>query len=96
VQSPPLWALFLAALLLYGAFLESRRSGATIGKRVFDLRVVRESGDRIGFLAAIGRNLTKPLSVVLAGIGVVMIMFGRTKQGIHDRIAGTYVLKDQS
>jgi uncharacterized RDD family membrane protein YckC len=35
----------------------------------------------------------KFLSALILGIGYLMAGFDRNKQGLHDRIAGTYVIK---
>ena len=44
----------------YGIFLETVWSGQTVGKRVMSLRVIQESGVRIGFYHAALRNLRPP------------------------------------
>ncbi len=80
--------------VLYLCVMEGSRSGQTIGKRVFGLRVAKEDGGRLGFAVAVGRTLTKPLSILAAGVGVFMIAFGRKRQGIHDRIVRTVVLRE--
>ena len=38
------------------------------------------------------RTLALPLSFLTLGIGFLPIVFGRTRQALHDRIAGTAVV----
>ena len=45
----------------YGIALETAWSGQTVGKRAMGLRVIQESGVRIGFYHAALRNLARPV-----------------------------------
>ena len=88
--------LTLMSLLLnlaYFGLLESSRWQATLGKLACRLRVTDEAGRRIGLGRAIGRNLAKYLSALTLGIGFLMVGWTRRKQGLHDLIAGTLVLR---
>jgi uncharacterized RDD family membrane protein YckC len=80
---------------LYSAGLESSAQQATIGKRAMGLQVTDLSGDRISFLRATGRYFAKILSVLIFFIGFIMIAFTEKKQGLHDMIAGTLVIKNR-
>ena len=57
-------ALFFIVYFLvdwgYGIAFETAWSGQTIGKKAFGLRVLQESGVRIGFYHAALRNLARP------------------------------------
>ncbi len=88
--------LTLLALLLnlaYFSVLESSRWQATPGKLACRLRVTDEAGRRIGLGRAIGRNLAKYISALTLCIGFLMVGWTRRKQGLHDLIAGTLVLR---
>lgn len=69
--------------------------GATIGQRVFRLRVVdAASGQPIGFGKALLRWVGLLISFAVCFIGVIWVAFDARKQGWADKIAGTVVLRD--
>lgn len=78
---------------LYEAFLTSSSWQATVGKRVLNLKVTDEAGNRISFERATGRFFAKILSGLILAIGFIMIAFTARKQGLHDMIAETLVMK---
>jgi uncharacterized RDD family membrane protein YckC/outer membrane lipoprotein-sorting protein len=78
---------------IYMTALESSSWQASIGKKVLGLKVTDEAGNRIGFGRANARFWSKVLSGILC-IGYIMVAFTKKKQGLHDKIAGTFVLKD--
>lgn len=78
---------------LYSALLESSARGATIGKMAVSARVTDLSGERISFGRATGRYFAKILSGVILGIGFLMVAFTARKQGLHDMLAGTLVMR---
>ena len=65
----------------------------TIGKRIFGLYVLRPDGSKLGFGRAFARWLATNLSLILLGIGFLMIAFRRDKRGLHDLICDTMVVK---
>lgn len=79
---------------LYSSFLESSSWQGTVGKKMLGLKVTDLDGYRIGFAKATGRHFGKILSGLILGIGFIMIAFSERKQGLHDQLAGTLVLKD--
>lgn len=85
--------LFMVAAILYFVLLESSRWQATLGKRALGLIVTDEAGNRIGCGRAFGRYLSKILSGLILYIGYLMILWTPKKQGLHDQIAGTLVIK---
>lgn len=93
--SPPTWPDLFGLLLpvVYYALLESSRWQATIGKRICRLRVTRLDGQRISLPRAVGRYFAKFLSAFILGIGFLMIGWTRRKQGLHDLIADTLVVR---
>jgi uncharacterized RDD family membrane protein YckC len=83
----------LAVLLgvLYHVYFWSVK-GATPGKELLELRVVTDDGrSPIPLGSALRRALGYLLSAASLGIGFVMVVFGG--RGLHDRIAGTRVVK---
>lgn len=79
---------------LYYAFFESSAWQATIGKKALGLTVTDLEGRRIGFGRATGRFFAKILSFMILCIGFFMIAFTSKKQGLHDILAGTLVLRE--
>lgn len=85
--------LSFAVNFLYSAILESSDWQATVGKRICGLRVVDEHGQRISFGRAVGRTVSKILSGCLLGIGYLMVAFSDRKQGLHDQLVKTLVVR---
>jgi uncharacterized RDD family membrane protein YckC len=78
---------------LYAAFLESGRKQATLGKMALSMQVTDIDGDRINFTQATGRFFAKFLSGFLLAIGFLMVAFTPRKQGLHDILAKTLVIR---
>jgi uncharacterized RDD family membrane protein YckC len=78
---------------LYHALLESSSWQGTIGKKVLGLRVTDLNGNRVSFGKATGRYFGMILSGMICFIGFVMVAFTEKKQGLHDMLAGTLVLR---
>jgi len=84
--------LFLPAVVAYGALLWKFR-GATVGDIIFGIKVVKVDGSALDWTTAIVRALACLLSLVVACLGFFWIAFDPEKQGWHDKISGTYVVK---
>lgn len=68
--------------------------GQTPGKMALRIKVIRTTGEEISYGRAFVREVPgKFLSGILLGIGYLMAAFDSQKQGLHDRIADTYVIK---
>jgi uncharacterized RDD family membrane protein YckC len=78
---------------LYYALLESSAWQATLGKKALGLEVTDMQGVRISFGRATGRFFAKIISSIILCIGFIMIGFTEKKQGLHDMIAGTLVIR---
>ena len=65
----------------------------TVGKRLFRLYVVRTDGSRVGPGRALARHLASLLSMLILGIGFLMIAFRQDKRGLHDLICDTVVIR---
>ena len=85
--------LVLIAAYGYYAGMESSSYQATVGKIALGIQVTDLMGNRISFGRALGRNLAEILSALILGIGYIMVAFTSKKQGLHDMIAGTLVVK---
>lgn len=85
--------LGLAINLAYSSILESSSSQATLGKMALGLKVTDVHGRRLTFGNALGRSLAKILSGLILAIGYIMAAFDDRKQGLHDKMASTLVMK---
>jgi uncharacterized RDD family membrane protein YckC len=83
------WLIVLAA---YGALMWKIK-GTTIGGLVCGLKVVRRDGAEINWDTAIVRALGCFLSMIVAGLGFLWIVFDEDRQAWHDKIAGTLVVR---
>ena len=68
-------------------------SGATPGKMAMGLRVVSTDGSPLTVGKAVIRFVGYIVSFAVLLIGFIWIAFDANKQGWHDKIAGTYVIK---
>lgn len=93
-QRPFVFADFLGSVIviLYAPVLISLWS-TTVGKRALNLYVLRTDGSRCGFWQALGRTAASVLSLLLIGIGFLMVAFRADKRALHDLIAGTAVIQ---
>lgn len=74
---------------------ESSPKQATLGKQALGIYVTDLDGNQITFLKATLRYFAKILSTLILFIGYIMVAFTEKRQGLHDMIAGTLVLKRQ-
>ena len=77
---------------IYHATFESSSKQATPGKMVLGIKVTDLEGRPVGFGKATGRYFGKIISMIILGIGLIMIAFTRKKQGLHDMMAGCLVV----
>ncbi|MCG5549582.1 RDD family protein [Halorhodospira halochloris] len=85
--------LAFAIWLVYTAGFHSSTWQATLGKRALGLKVTSLEGNRISFGHAAGRYVAEILNVLTLGIGYIMVGLTSRKQGLHDMVAGTYVVR---
>lgn len=84
--------IFLPALAAYGAIMWKLK-GTTIGGILCNLQVVRLDGRELDWGTAIVRALSCFLSLAVAGLGFLWIVFDNERQSWHDKIAGTVVVR---
>ncbi|MGB8355534.1 MAG: RDD family protein [Chthoniobacteraceae bacterium] len=65
---------------------------ATPGKMACGLRVIRSSGEPVGYGRATGRFFSEILSGMIICIGYIMAAFDEEKRALHDRICDTRVI----
>lgn len=75
--------------------MEGSKKQASIGKMLIGVKVTDEQGRPIGYGKALGRNVAKLVGIATLGIGFLAGFFDRRQQCLHDKIAGTLVIKDR-
>ena len=92
--------ILVAFLVLFGyhVLFETLGSGRTPGKRSAGIRVVRQDGGPIGFLASVIRNTIRLVDFLpaLYGVGIVAIVASARNQRLGDMAAGTLVVREQA
>jgi len=68
--------------------------GITIGKMVMGIRIISDEGGSIGFWQSFVRWIGYYISAAFLFIGFVWSIFDASSQSWHDKIAGTYVVKE--
>ena len=70
-------------------------SGASLGKKLFRLKIVKADGGKITLIDAIYREtIGKYLSGIIIFIGYLMIAVDDEKRSLHDRLCDTRVIYD--
>ena len=90
-ESARRFLLVLIALCYFTLFVGCR--GQTPGKMLLRLRIIRVTGEEVGYGRAFVRWIGQILSLLPLGIGFLMVALSRKKQGLHDKLAGTYVVR---
>jgi len=83
----------LVGVLYFCYFWSGQGGGQTLGMRVLNLKVVRTDGSALTILQAFIRYIGLIISFFCLLIGVIWVAFDANKQGWHDKIASTYVIR---
>jgi uncharacterized RDD family membrane protein YckC len=81
----------VVATACYEIFFIGTR-GATIGKMIFGLKVIRADGGPVSIGLSTGRYFAQWISAITFGIGYIMAGFDDQKRALHDRICETRVI----
>ncbi len=74
-------------------FWSSYGKGQTLGMRALNIKVVKTDGSSLDLVGAFIRYIGLVVSCIPVFIGVIWAAFDAQKQGWHDKIAKTYVVK---
>jgi uncharacterized RDD family membrane protein YckC len=83
----------LIGVVYFCYFWSAQGGGQTLGMRVLNLKVVRTDGSSLTILQAFIRYIGLIVSIACIFIGVIWAAFDANKQGWHDKIASTYVIR---
>jgi predicted Zn finger-like uncharacterized protein len=87
------WLFGVALAVAYYVFFTGY-CGQTPGKMAVRVKVIRTDGTDIGYgMSFLREVIGKFISGIILGIGYLMVVFDSQKQGLHDKIADTYVIK---
>ena len=91
----PLLQLYL--VIVAGAYFVCQwgRGGQTLPMKTWRLRLVRRDGGRIGRRQAVQRYCLALAGTLALGAGFAWALFDRNRQFLHDRLAGTAIVKDE-
>src|SRR5262249_60826644 len=90
LEGAPALALFA---LWFGYFVVTEATlGATVGKLLVGLRVLRADGGRVGWGASLVRNALRLIDLSFAGlVGAALMWLSPRRQRLGDRVAGAGV-----
>lgn len=87
------YALVIVGSIAYFVLMESSSKQGTLGKMAVGIIVTDTNGNRITWMRALGRYFAKILYGIVLLIGYIMVAFTERKQGLHDMICSTLVVK---
>ena len=83
----------LLGVIYYCYFWSTYGKGQTVGMRALNIKVVKTDGSQLDLVGAFLRYIGLVVSIACFFIGVIWAAFDAQKQGWHDKIASTYVVK---
>ena len=87
------WLLSASVSVVYYVYFTAY-GGQTPGKMALRIKVVRTDSSPLTLGRAFYREVvSKFVSGIILGIGYLMVAFDEKKQGLHDRMADTYVVR---
>lgn len=81
----------------YMVLLETVWSGQTVGKRAMGLRVIQDTGVRVGVYQSLLRNLVRPVDKlpIFYLVGGTAALLSGSQQRLGDFLAGTIVVRER-
>ena len=86
------WSSLVGAL--YSVLLWVNWNGQTFGKKIIKVKVVRMDGKVLTYRDAIIRYVCYFISAIPLGLGFFWVIWDEKKQGWHDKLAKTLVVKE--
>ena len=87
-----LWVIAVAGAYLVGFW---SRGGQTLAMKTWRIRLVRDDGGPVGPGLATHRYLLALLGLAAAGLGFAWALVDRERQFLHDRLAGTRLVRSE-
>ncbi len=86
------YGAIIVMVLAYSILMESGATGATLGKRWMNIKVMDSMENQLSATQAVIRFIARLLSLAAFGIGFLIQPFTRQKQALHDIVASTVVI----
>lgn len=89
----PVFQLYL--LLVAGTYFAWfwTHGGQTLPMQTWKFRVISADGSQLSLKQAIARYLFAVIGIFFFGCGILWALFDRNRQFLHDRLAGTRIVK---
>lgn len=87
------WGFSFLLGLVYHWYFLTRQNGQTPGKRIMNLRVIKTDGSALSDSDAVLRVVGYAVNSLIFGLGWLIALFDANRQGLHDKLASTYVIK---
>ena len=89
----PAFQLYL--LLVAGTYFSWywTHGGQTLPMQTWKFRVISADGNQLSLKQAIARYLFAVIGIFFFGCGILWALFDRNRQFLHDRLAGTQIVK---
>lgn len=88
------YVLVIGVIFFNWVYSYVRYDGQSFGKRFVGLRVIRADGQPMNYQTALIRLLVYLVSMLLAGLGFLWMLWDENQRGLHDKIAKTLVIKE--
>ena len=97
LEADPFLGIAMFGVLLFVIFFYFvyyvGKNGATPGKKILGIQIIRINGNPVGYGVAVGRYFASILSASLFFIGFIWILFdAKYAQALHDKICQTRVV----
>ena len=89
----PMFGLFGVIPFAYHVLLVGGRNAATLGQRLFDLRVMDTSGAGPDYVQAMVLCVVFYLTLALTGFLLLFVFFNPQRRTLHDWLSGTIVVR---
>jgi len=95
IVARPLFQAYLVAVAAAYFVWQWRHGGQTLPMKTWRMRIVTRAGAPLGLRHALTRFLFALAGCALAGAGFLWALVDRDGLFLHDRLAGTRVIKDE-
>ena len=79
--------------IIYFVYFWVKKDGQTLGYKVMKIKVIREDGKPIDIMTGVIRYIGYIVSALVIGLGFLWVIWDKKKQGWHDKMAGTVVVR---
>jgi uncharacterized RDD family membrane protein YckC len=87
--------VMLTVPFIYAAWAESSSHGATVGKRMLRMNVLRVNGSRVSLARALVRQVLRLATLVIIPAAFLYISWSTEKLSLHDLAAQTVVVRNR-